>query len=297
LKILEKVTGRTGFFPILLAAICLSGTDVLMKSGSSILQTGQVLFFRFSLGIILIGILRFIRHEGFICTNIKILILRSISEVLGFFFLYKAISSTSLSNAIVLFYTFPLFSVLFSVILYRVKPVSVEIFSVVIGFIGVIIILYTNSFLMEIGNIYSLLAGLFVGLSMVLLKELRRENDSFIIYFYFCLTGLILFFPFYIGTFRDISIHRISYLIPIGVLFLFAHSLMNYGLKFCSAPSGSAILMSEVVFTGLLSLFLFKETFSTSFVLGAMLILCSLFMNSLPNILFLKNKTQIKGGD
>jgi hypothetical protein len=50
---------------------------------------------------------------------------------------------------------------------------------------------------------------------------------------------------------------------------------MNHGFKFCKASEGSLIMMSEVVFTGISSVLIFKDAVTANFLVGALLILGS----------------------
>jgi len=50
---------------------------------------------------------------------------------------------------------------------------------------------------------------------------------------------------------------------------------MTQGFKFCKASEGSVILMSEVVFTGIAGVVIFRDALSTGFLAGAFLTLGS----------------------
>jgi drug/metabolite transporter (DMT)-like permease len=56
---------------------------------------------------------------------------------------------------------------------------------------------------------------------------------------------------------------------------LIGQVLMNQGFKFCKASEGSVILMSEVVFTGIAGVVIFKDPVTPNFWVGASLIMGS----------------------
>jgi len=87
--------------------------------------------------------------------------------------------------------------------------------------------------------------------------------------------GGVASFPFFIAGFTIPDWRQFSLLIVLAVIFLVAQILMNQGFKFCKAPEGSVILMSEVVFAGIAGVLLFNDSLSPSFWAGACLIVGS----------------------
>ena len=125
------------------------------------------------------------------------------------------------------------------------------------------------------GHMFGLLAGCSAGLVMVLTRKLRKNNGPLIICFYFCIVGGMASFPFFIARFTIPDWEQFSLLIMLAVVFLIAQILMNQGFKFCKAPEGSVILMSEVVFAGIAGVIIFNDSLSPSFWAGASLIVGS----------------------
>jgi drug/metabolite transporter (DMT)-like permease len=52
---------------------------------------------------------------------------------------------------------------------------------------------------------------------------------------------------------------------------------MNHGFKYCKAAEGSLLLMSEVVFTGIAGILLFRDPVTVRIATGALLIVVSGF--------------------
>jgi drug/metabolite transporter (DMT)-like permease len=119
------------------------------------------------------------------------------------------------------------------------------------------------------------LAGCFAGITVVMIRKLRKTNGPLIIYFYFCLVGGMVSFPFFVIDFSIPSLAQSSILVLLAVVFLFAQIFMNQGFKYCKASEGSVILMSEVVFTGIAGVMIFNDSLSLSFWVGACLIVGS----------------------
>ena len=112
-------------------------------------------------------------------------------------------------------------------------------------------------------------------MAMVLIHKARQTNGPLIIYFYFCLMGGIFSSPFFVQNFRMPDAGQWILLISFGLLLLIGQLLMNQGFKFCKAAEGSLILMSEVVFTGIAGVLIFKDPVTLNFLIGAFLIVGS----------------------
>ena len=125
------------------------------------------------------------------------------------------------------------------------------------------------------GHIFGLLAGVCAGLVMVLTRRLRKNNGPLIIYLYFCIVGGVSSFPFFVARFTIPDLEQCCLLVVLAVIFLIAQILMNQGFKFCKAPEGSVILMSELIFAGIAGVVIFNDSLSPSFLAGACLIVGS----------------------
>jgi drug/metabolite transporter (DMT)-like permease len=180
-----------------------------------------------------------------------------------------------LANAIVLFYTFPLFVVLFSFLLFRAAIEKGEMLLIGVGLVGIYILTNPDFHSFSLGYMFGLLSSCLGGMAMVLIHKARQTNDPFIIYFYFCLVGGILCFPFFIQGFRLPNVQYWILLVSVALMLLVAQVLMNHGLKFCKASEGSLMMMSEVVFAGIGGVLIFKDPVTPNFLTGAFLIMGS----------------------
>jgi drug/metabolite transporter (DMT)-like permease len=202
-------------------------------------------------------------------------VLRGFVGTLAFFCLIESIAMIPLSSAMVLLYTFPLFATVFSFLLLKEPLRKLEMMLIIIGLIGIYILLNPSSHTYTMGHVFGLLAGVCAGLVMVLTRKLRKANGPLIISFYFCIVGGIFSFPFFIARFTIPDLEQFSLLVVLAVFFLIAQILMSQGFKFCKAPEGSVILMSELVFAGIAGVVIFNDSLSPSFLAGACLIVGS----------------------
>jgi drug/metabolite transporter (DMT)-like permease len=270
-----RMVFESGLMLMVLSAFFFAVSDVLVKFMSPSVGIIQIAFFRFLVGGLILWPVLVSGRSSLKGKSTGALVLRGVAGTLAFFCLIKSIAMIPLSHAMVLFYTFPLFATVFSFLLLRERLRKSEIMLIVVGMIGIYILINPSSHIYTMGHIFGFLAGGCAGLVMVLTRKLRKTNGPLIIYLYFCIVGGIASFPFFVVSIRIPDLEQVSFLIVLAVMFLIAQILMNQGFKFCTAPEGSVILMSEVVFAGIAGVLLFNDSLSPSFWAGACLIVGS----------------------
>jgi drug/metabolite transporter (DMT)-like permease len=275
MKMILKRLLVSGLGLMLLAAFIFSFTDIFIKYLSSSFSPNQIAFVRFLIGGFILWPVLSSRGMSLRGNQTRILILRGLFGTLSFFCLLKSIAMIPLSNAIVLHYTFPLFAALFSYLLFRTSLEKGELILIMIGLIGIYILTNPDFHSFNQGYLFGLLSGCLGGMAMVLAHKARQRNSPFIIYFYFCLIGGMITFPFVIQGFKVPTIQHGILLVLTALLLLLGQVLMNHGLKFCKASEGSLILMSEVVFTGIAGFLIFKDPLTLNFLAGTILIIGS----------------------
>jgi drug/metabolite transporter (DMT)-like permease len=265
----------SGLGLMLLAAFIFSFTDIFIKYLSSSFSPNQIAFVRFLMGGFILWPILSSRGISLRGNQTRILILRGLFGTLSFFCLLKSIAMIPLSNAIVLHYTFPLFAALFSYLLFKTSLEKGELILIMIGLVGIYILTNPDFHSFNQGYLFGLLSGCLGGMAMVLAHKARQMNSPFIIYFYFCLIGGMITFPFVIQSFKVPNIQHGILLVLTALMLLLGQVLMNHGLKFCKASEGSLILMSEVVLTGIAGFLIFKDPMTWNFSAGAFLIIGS----------------------
>ncbi|MBN1228068.1 MAG: DMT family transporter [Deltaproteobacteria bacterium] len=267
---------KNGFILMILSAFFFAVTDIFIKSISPSIGIVQIAFFRFSIGAILLWPMILSTGQSLKGHSTWVLLIRGLTGTAAFFSLLASISMIPLSNAMILFYTFPLFAAFFSFIMFKERFKKIEVLLIVTGAIGIYILINpssSNNF--SIGHLFGILAGCFAGLTVVLIRKLREINGSLIIYFYFCIVGGLISFPFIAVKFTAPDFRQIFLLVILALIFLIAQLLMNQGFKFCKASEGGIILMSEVIFTGIAGVIMFNDLLTGTFLSGSFLIIAS----------------------
>jgi drug/metabolite transporter (DMT)-like permease len=265
----------SGLAVMTLAAFLFALTDVIVKLVSPSIGAVEIAFFRFAIGGTVLLPYMLSRKISLRGNQTYLLVLRGVIGFFAFFFLLKSIAMIPLANAMVLFYTFPVFATFFSFLVLRESVGKWEILLIAVGLIGIYVLLDPGSHAHNMGDMFGLLGGCFAGLAVALIRKVRQTNGALIIYLYYCLVGGTVCFPFLVKDFQIPSSHQFILLMLLGFLFLAAQLLMIQGFTLCKVSEGSVILMSELVFAGIAGVFVFREPLSQGFFLGALLVLVS----------------------
>jgi drug/metabolite transporter (DMT)-like permease len=233
----------------------------------------DIAFYRFGCGLVLLMAIFGWRGNPFKGHNLGLLVIRGITGSTAFLSLVTAIRHIPLSTAMVLFYAFPAFAAFFSQQLFGEKISRAEIIFILVALGGVMVIFDYQFGAAVFGQMMAVLAGVFAGLTVSIIRKLRARNGTAIIYLYFCIVGTAVTFPSYIADPR-IPTTTIEWLCVGGIVTtsLVAQLLMTYGFQYCRSWEGGLYLMTEVIFTTLLGILFFIEIVDWRFYAGGLLI-------------------------
>jgi len=172
---------ENGFMLMIISAFFYAITDIIIKFISPPLGIIQIAFFRFLLGALILWPMLKSSGQSLIANSIRILLLRGLTGTLAFFFLLKSIVMIPLSNAMVLFYTFPLFASFFSFLLLKETLKMLKIMLIIVGIIGIYILINPSSYTYSMGHMCGLLAGCFAGFTVVLIRKLGKRKGLLLI--------------------------------------------------------------------------------------------------------------------
>ncbi len=263
-----------GFGLMTLSALAFSSTSLAVKPLASLLPATQIIFAHFVMGVVVLGPILFLRGSGLRGNPAWLLILRGLCGSLSFFFFLRSLTLISLSNSIVLFFTYPVFVLLFSLFLLKARIGKKDLLLILTGVTGATILINPSFYSFNLGYVYALLSSAIEAMGIVIVAKARQTNNPFIIHFYFCVTGGMLCLPFTQG-FKMPDLDGGFLLAFSALMGLAGQVLMNQGFKFCRATEGSLILMSEVALVGAGGILIFKDPVTSNFLIGALLIVAS----------------------
>ena len=269
-----------------LAAIVLCGiiagtNGVLIKSMSS-MSAGAIGFFRTFIPALFLFLLM-LRSEKSVWrgNNRKMLVASSINA--GRMYLYLiAFIYTSIGNAVVLFYTWPIFTAIIGMVYPKEKVSLKHMLLLLSAFVGLVVIYSEKSFSFEdrdfIGMVAAVGAALGYSITVIIFKS---ESDNYHrneLIFFQNLVGAFIFLPFFILDFPSIETSHLSiavfYAFLVGIVIF---SLFFYGLKILPATMASSLMYLEVVSAILIGVFFLGESMSIRMIVGGVMIIASSF--------------------
>lgn len=245
---------------VILAAFCLASMSVIAKFIGEGASTDLLIFARFSIW--LFFILPWVAKNPHHILEIKghgKVVIRSFFTLLAMGCFLYAVRKISLTNALLLTNTFPLFVPIVTAVLVKTKT-SWRIWSaLVLGFLGVAFILKPTASFIGVASLIGLGSGVFTAVAIVLIRLMTKTNSILQILFYNYLIGALLsacFLPLgWVTPTRDIWI----LLAALGIIGGTSQFLTT--LAFAKAPVRitSPLMFLSVIF-GSIADFLFWNT-------------------------------------
>jgi len=186
------------FFAGLLSAL----NGALAKMLGDDMSALEIVFFRNIFGVFFILVTLYHTRPTLAGGNIKLLIWRGLFGFSAMLFFFYTITKIPLGEAITLNKTSPLFVSILAFFLLHEKLSPLGIFSLLIGFLGVVLI--TKPFGVDVGlpHLLGLLGGLLAAAAYTTIRKIKHIYDSRVIVLSFMGTGVLIpFFLFIISEY------------------------------------------------------------------------------------------------
>jgi drug/metabolite transporter (DMT)-like permease len=256
------------------------------------LNVYSIAFWRLIIAICALGSIAVVSRKSFeyykLKENIRQFIVLGILLGLHFILFVSAVADTTILNATVLVNTTPIFSMLISSFLFKVKSSYAAIIGILVSFLGVGIIAYTDSSPSALsihlkGDLEAVLAAVVEGFYLNYGREVRGKVSliplMIAIYSMSALTvavaSVITLNPLPFAISQPSSI---LFLIGLGIVpTAFAHTFYFSSLSHLKSYETATMALLEPVGATLLGIAVFSEIPNLFFILGAALVLCGIF--------------------
>ncbi|MEM6765602.1 MAG: DMT family transporter [Bacteroidota bacterium] len=266
------------FSAIIAASIIAGSSGIFIKYLQ--LPPTSFAFFRVSIPLLLISIVMLAQNIPFFRGNYRYMLLISLINAARMFFFFLTYLLTSVGNAVVSLYTWPIFATIFSVWFLGETISRRQIGLIVLASCGVVFVSLNKEFsfssadLLGIGSAL-LTAGLYAGTVVMFKKEMANYHWTELI-FYQNIVSFFIFLPFIlitrpIPTVEQTSLASIqAILIGLGVFGLFF-----YGLRHLKASQASLLSYLEIVSAILLAFLILQEPITQNLMIGGSMIIIS----------------------
>lgn len=245
----------------------------------------QKVFFRNLVSAILAFYL-IMKHKGSMAgkkENRKVLILRSLFGTLGVILNYYAIDKLVLSDANMLNKLSPFLVVIFCAIFLKEKINTKQIVSIIIAFIGALFIIKPTFSVEIIPYLGGVMGAICAALAYTCLRALGNKEEYYTIVFFFSIFSLIVILPAFIYVYEPMTLSQFIYLILAGVFASLGQFGITLAYKYAPAKEISIFDYSNIIFSAILSIFIFNQIPDMLSVIGYLIVFCAAFYIFLYN--------------
>jgi drug/metabolite transporter (DMT)-like permease len=245
------------------------------------LPSFQKTFFR-NIIAALVAFISILNHKGSFWgkkESQKLLLLRSSFGTLGIVFNFYSIDKLVLSDANMLNKLSPFFVIIFSWLFLKENINLKQILSIAVAFIGALFIIKPSFNSDAFPAIIGVLGAVFAASAYTCVRSLGKKESPDTIVFYFSFFSSIVTFPVMLLSYTPMGIMQVTYLILAGVFASLGQFGITYAYKYAPAKEISIFDYSNIIFSAIISLFLFGILPDYLSVIGYIIIfLSSLFM-------------------
>ena len=240
----------------------------------------QIVFFR-SIGTLVFTIPFLLRNKISILGNKKLLlILRGIFGVITMTLFFISLKYLSMGTAVSLRYTAPLFAAVFALIFLKEKIKHIQWLFFLIAFCGVLVLKGFDTQIGTTGLMIALASAFFSGLVFITIRKIGNSDHPVVVVNYFMmiavLTGGIMCIPYWI---TPIGWEWVL-LLSLGVFGYVGQLYMTKALQLAETNKAAPLKYIEVIFTMLIGLSWFQESYTLWSLLGIILIVIGLTLNT-----------------
>lgn len=284
-----------GMFYMLLGAFFFSLMNTSMKLLADSITINENIFFRGITMVFFIILLMFIKrskskkHHKNKKGGYGRLVFRALIGSLSLYAMLYNISTISLGTSVAFAQSAPIWTALFAWIILREKPNIGVIISVIVGFIGVILISNPETSNLKIINIIlGILSGIFAALAFISIKSLKGYFDDLTIMLSFGLGASILGIIGMIilqDSFSVLGMKEYMYILLVGITGTIGQYYITRAYTFAPAGIVAPIDYTRIIFSLIFGIILgdmFPDIYS---IIGMCLIILSGILVAMPIII------------
>ncbi len=269
---------KKAIYAVILCALIAGNNGLLIKYLSS-LSTGAIAFFRTMVPVLFLAPVLFSKSNPLFTGNYKKMLLASTINVARIYLYLVAFIYTSIGNAVVLFYSWPIFVFIFEAF-YCKKPFKTQhVWVLLLAFTGLVVTYSNKTFSFEnediIGMVAAVLSAITYAVTVLIYKSESQRYSKEQTIIYQNLVGAFFFIPF-LFFIPDASLDQLGVGVFYGFLIgIVVFKLFFYGLKYLEASTASSLMYLEVVSAMVLGYFILDEKVTLNTLIGGALIIVS----------------------
>jgi drug/metabolite transporter (DMT)-like permease len=258
---------------MLAAAACIGIQGFFVKVAARDIDPVTLAFLRFAASYVLMRAAMAADLVEVRPVNLRILWIRGVLGGIGSLLLFLAVTHTRLSNAIVLFYTYPVFSALITRAMLGTGVSLAVVGAFGASFAGVYWIVQPSFDAVASGDVFGLLAALTAGGAIVSLKVSRSTETVWTVFHYYNIGGMLVTAPFLLLQWTAPTSESVPILLAVLAFSILGQLGTTYAYRYTTAVEGGVLSMFGAVVGSALGIGVLGESATPRFVAGAALVL------------------------
>ena len=259
-----------------------------VKQINSNINPFQIIFFRALIGLITLLVIlpKKTILESFL--NIKQHLFRNIFHLIAQYGWVVGIVYLSLAEVTAIEFTTPIWILIFAHFFLKEKITITKTCSIILGFIGILIILKPGIEIINYNSIIVLLSAICFAIAHTATKKIVKTNSASNVVFIMCLTQLPISFIWAYPNWNWPHQTDYFWLILVGLSGIGAHFSMAKALKKEDISTLIPLDYLRLPILIIVGILLYNETFDTSIIIGGTLIFLGNYINQKKNNIFSK---------
>ena len=263
------------------SALLFSLMGVCIRYASHTVDNATIVFFRNAVGLMMFLPLLLKQGRAFVRTDFLWMhtwrAVVGLAAMYGFFY---AIAHLKLSNAMVFTYSSPIFIPLVAWLFLKERITRMMWLAAVIGFIGVVMVAKPDQGMLNTLSAIGIAASFLAAMAFVTVRALTRTEPPERIVFYFCLIGTLVSIMPMFWLWRSYQLQEWGFLIAAGVLANISQLFMSNAYRLAPAGQIGPVNYCAIIFAGIWGYCFWGEMPDLYSIIGFMIILCAILMNS-----------------
>jgi len=248
---------------------------VFVKLASPYVPVSEIALVRFGVGIL---VALFLAGTGKISLSSGrrgLMVARGVFGGLAILFFFAAVNAGPVTNATVLNNTYPIFATIIAAFYLKEKIKPIIVVPMLVSVAGIILLTSPSFTSIRIGDVYGFASGLSAGVSVVIIRALRRTESAWSVFFYLSIFGAAFSLVLALPQLMVPGLTGLIYISLAAFLGTAGQMVNTYAYKYCTTSVGSTLSMSNSVFASFFGLILLGDRLSLLETLGAVVVLLS----------------------
>ncbi len=278
---LKKEVYLKGIKYLIGSGLAFSLMSVCVKATGGRIPVSELVFGRALISLIITRFLLLKNNINPLGNQKRLLLIRGLFGTVALFCIFKALTILPIAIATVIQYIYPTFTVICAYFILKEYIFKRIVFSIILGWVGIILVSQpewsSNNNIKEtiIAISIAIIGSLMTSLAYICVRKLSAKEHPLVIIYYFPLVSIPISIPFIINDF--VLPNGTDWILILGIGFFtqIGQLCITEGLRLIPAGQATSLNYSQVIFSSIWGVFIFKEAITREIYIGGLCVLIS----------------------